>query len=79
MSDTKRREAMGIVIRVTRLIGCILIALAVLGFPQMRPLTGRLAPVFELLSSVALGLTGFVWLVGIELFIRFFDRYLSRN
>jgi hypothetical protein len=32
-----------------------------------------------LLSSLALGLVGVVWLIGVELFLRFFDQYLSRN
>ena len=79
MSDKKQRMALGVVIWVTRLIGFALIVIAVMGLPQLRPLTGRLAVTFGSLTSIALGLAGLVWLVGIELFIRFFDRYLSRN
>jgi hypothetical protein len=32
-----------------------------------------------LLASLALALLGVVWVIGLELFLRFFDRYLSRN
>jgi hypothetical protein len=47
--------------------------------PQMRFLTGRLAISFGLLSSLVLGLVGIAWLIGVKLFLHFFDRYLSRN
>ena len=33
----------------------------------------------KLLSSLALGLLGIAWIVGLELFLRFFDKFLSRN
>ena len=79
MSARKERLVFGVVIWVTRTFGCILIVLAILGLPQMRPLTGRLASSFGLITSVALGLAGLVWLVAVQLFLRFFDRYLSRN
>jgi hypothetical protein len=79
MSAKNQRLVFGVVIWVTRTFGWILITLAILGLPQMRYLTGRLAVSFGLLTSVALGLAGLVWLVGVELFLRFFDRYLSRN
>jgi hypothetical protein len=74
-----QRLVFGVVMWVTRTFGWILIALAILGLPQMRFLTGPLAVSFGLLASVALGLAGVAWLVGVELFLRFFDRYLSRN
>jgi len=47
--------------------------------PQMKFLIGRVAAGFGLLSSIMLGLAGIAWLVGVKLFLRFFDRYLSRN
>ena len=53
--------------------------LAILGLPQMRFLTGSLAGSLGLLSSIALVFAGIAWLVAVELFIRFFDQYLSRN
>jgi hypothetical protein len=63
----------------TRAFGWTLIALAILGMPQMKFLIGRLAASFGLVSSIVLGLAGIAWLVGVKLFLRFFDRYLSRN
>jgi hypothetical protein len=64
---------------VTKTFGWILISLAILSIPQMRFLTGRLAVSFGLLSSLVLGLAGIASLVGVKLFLHFFDRYLSRN
>ena len=64
---------------ITRAFGWILIAVAILGIPQMQFLIGRLAASFGLISSVILGLAGIAWLVGVKLFLFFFDHYLSRN
>jgi hypothetical protein len=74
-----KRRAIGAVIVVARILGWLLIALAILGLPQMRFLTGSLAGIFRWLSSLALVLAGIAWLVAVELFIRFFDQYLSHN
>jgi hypothetical protein len=79
MSVKPKRQVLGVAKGVTNAIGLILIALAILGLPEMRSLTGRLAVSFNLIMSVALGLAGVAWLVGVQLFVRFFDRYLSRN
>jgi hypothetical protein len=79
MSAKPKREVFGVVLILTRATGLILIALAILGLPQMRFLTGRLASSLGLIMSVALGLTGVVWLVGVQIFLHFFDHYLSRN
>jgi hypothetical protein len=64
---------------ITRAFGWILIAVAILGIPQMHFLIGRLAASFGLISSLVLGLAGIAWLVGVKLFLSFFDKYLSRN
>jgi hypothetical protein len=74
-----KRRVIGVVVIVARVLGGLLIALAILGLPQMRFLTGRLASSLGLLSSVALVVAGIAWLVAVELFVRFFDQYLSRN
>jgi hypothetical protein len=79
MSVKPKRQVFGIVKGVTNAMGLILIALAILGLPEMRFFTGRLAASFDLIMSVALGLAGVAWLLGVQLFVRFFDRYLSRN
>jgi hypothetical protein len=74
-----KRPVMGIIALVARFLGWFLVVLAILGLPQMRFLTGRLEGTFRLLSSIALVFAGIAWLVVIELFLRFFDQYLSRN
>lgn len=79
MSVKQHRVMFGAALWVTRAFGCMLIALAILGIPQVQFLTGRLAVGFGLLSSLALGLSGVAWLVGVKFFLQFFDRYLSRN
>ena len=79
MSASEHRVVFCAALRTARVFGWVLIALAILGLPQMRFLIGRLAAGFGLLSSIALGLAGIAWLVGVKLFLRFFDRYLSRN
>ena len=79
MPARKERLVFGAVIWVTRTFGWILIVIAVLGLPQLRSLTSRLATSFGLITSVALGLAGVAWLIAVQLFLRFFDRYLSRN
>lgn len=61
-----------------RVIGWLLLLVAILGvaWTELLPaIMGR----FTLLPSVALGLVAVIWIAGLELFLRFFDRYLSRN
>lgn len=79
MSTKHERIVFTTALWTTRTFGWILIALAILGMPQMKVLIGRLSFSFGLVSSIVLGLAGIAWLVGIKLFLRFFDRYLSRN
>ena len=63
---------------VGRAIGWALLVIAVFGVAE-----GRLLPAiignFRLLPSVALGVVAVVWIAGLELFLHFFDRYLSGN
>jgi len=79
MSVKQERIVFSTALRISRAFGWILISLAILGAPQMQFLIGRLAVSFRLLSSIMLGLAGIAWLVGVKLFLLFFDRYLSRN
>jgi predicted tellurium resistance membrane protein TerC len=79
MSAKQERLVFSTALWVSKTFGWILISLAILGIPQMRFLTGRLAASFGLLSSLVVGLAGIAWLVGVNLFLHFFDRYLSRN
>ena len=79
MLAKQRRLVFSTALWVTRAFGWLLIALAILGIPQMQVLTGRQAVHFGLISSLLLGLAGIAWLVGVKLFLLFFDRYLSSN
>jgi uncharacterized membrane protein len=79
MAARQERVVFSTALWITRTFGWILIALAILGLPQMQHLIGRLAVSFGLLSSILLGVSGIFWLVGVKMFLRFFDRYLSRN
>ena len=78
MQDKQQHRALRGIVYVARAIGWVLIALAILSVLQIGPLN-RLAGGFRVASSVALGLLGIVWVVGLDLFLRFFDRYLSRD
>ena len=74
-----RRRIMGGAIIAARGFGLLLVAVAILGLPQMRSVTGRFAPTFEVVSCAALGLVGIGWLAGVKLFLQFFDQCLSHN
>jgi hypothetical protein len=79
MSANQHRLVLSTPLRISRAFGWILIALGILCIPQRQILTGRLAVGFGLLSSLVLGVAGIAWLIGVKLFLLFFDRYLSRN
>jgi len=79
MSAKRERIVFGTALWTSGAFGWTLIVLAILGMPQMRFLIGRVAAGFGVVSSIMLGLAGIAWLVGVKLFLRFFDRYLSRN
>lgn len=70
----KQHRALRMIVWGSRAIGWILIALAILNLPQIQ-LAAGLRP----LMSLALGVLGVAWIFGLELFLCFFDRYLSRN
>lgn len=74
-----RRPVIGVLKMVARIAGWLLIVLAILGLPQMRFLTRNLEGTFRMFSSGALLIAGIVWLVVVELLLRFFDQYMSRN
>jgi len=78
MPNRQPHRALRTIVWVGRAAGWALIALAIFNILQIGSLT-RLAGGFRMLTSVALGAVGLVWVIGLELFLRFFDRYLSRN
>ncbi len=78
MTNKHGRRALHILVWASRAIGWILIAIAIVSSLQVGVVT-RLAGGLRLVSSLMLGLLGIAWIVGLELFLRFFDRFLSRN
>jgi hypothetical protein len=63
---------------VGRAVGWLLLIIAVFGVAQARLLPAIMGS-FKFLPSLALGLVAVVWIAGLELFLHFFDRYLSGN
>jgi hypothetical protein len=63
---------------VGRAIGWVLLVIAVFGVAEARLLPAIMRN-FNFLPSLALGLVAVMWIAGLELFLHFFDRYLSRN
>lgn len=76
--DRKSHRALRGIVYVARAVGWILMALAIANALSFE-FSGSLAGGFKLLVSLVLGVLGIAWIVGLELFLRFFDRYLSRN
>ena len=74
-----KRRILGTLVRAMRIFGLLLIAIGVLGLPQMKFLTRQLATPFGAISCVALMIMGILCLAAVQLFLRFFDEYMSRN
>ena len=68
----------GTVVWIGRSIGGALLLIAILGLVEAQLLPSMMGS-FELLPSLALGLIAVVWIAGLELFLHFFDSYLSGN
>jgi hypothetical protein len=78
MPDRDRYQALRAIVWVARATCCFLIVVAIFNVPQIGALT-QLAGSFTLLASVTLGVIGIACLVGLELFLRSFYQYFSRN
>jgi hypothetical protein len=78
MQGRQNHRALRKIVWISRSLGWILVALAVLNIPQIGAIT-HLGGLFRLVSSVALVVLGILWLLVLELFLHFFDRYLSNN
>jgi hypothetical protein len=74
MTAKCEKRAFRIIVWASRTVGWLLLALSIISFLEIS-LSGSL----RLASSIALGLVAIVWIVGLELFLRFFDKFLSRN
>jgi hypothetical protein len=73
-----QRRTFGIAVWIGRSVGWALLLVAILGIAQAQLLPSVMSN-FELLPSLALGLVAVIWISVLELFLRFFDRYLSGN
>jgi hypothetical protein len=78
MTDKHGRRAFRMMVWGSRAIGWILIALAIASSLQIG-LVAHMGESLRLVTSVALGLLGVFWIIGLELFLKFFDKFLSRN
>jgi amino acid transporter len=67
-----------IAVWIGRAIGWALLLIAILGIAAAELLPSVMGA-FELVPCLAVGLMAVIWIVGFELFLRFFDRYLSGN
>jgi hypothetical protein len=68
----------GMAVWIGRSVGWALLLLAILGIAEAQLLPSIIGG-FELLPSLALGLIAVIWIASLELFVHFFDRYLSGN
>ena len=75
----RRRQILGGVLGVARGVGWVLIALAIVCLPPLRNYFGAWIHGFDFAMAIIIGLIGILWLIAIELFVRFFDQFLSRN
>lgn len=74
-----KRRAMGGWILIARLIGLGLIVLGILSLPQTRFVTGNISGKLGVVAALALGVVGVLWLIAVQVFLYFFDQFLSRN
>lgn len=78
MRDRHERRALHVVVWGSRVFGGIRIVLAIVNSLQIGTVA-RMGGGVTLVSSLALGLIGIAWIVGLELFLRLFDKFLSGN
>jgi hypothetical protein len=76
--ERQGHRALSTIVWASRAIGWILILLAILNVSQ-RGINAHLEGTLRLLISLILGLLGLASVVGVEMILRFFDKYLSRN
>jgi hypothetical protein len=74
-----KRRVLGGVILIVRLIGLALIMLSALSLFEMRFLTGSITGKVGIVAALALGIAGVAWLIAVQVFLHFFDQFMSRN
>jgi len=78
MRSKQGYRALRTIVWASRSVGWVMLALAVLNALQIGAAT-HLADGFRVTLSLVLALLGLAWIVGVEVFLHFFDRFLSRN
>lgn len=73
-----KHRTFGPAVWIARGIGWMLLTVAIFGAIETAFFPLKIGG-FNLLPPVALGLLAVVWIAGLELFLHFFDRYLSGN
>jgi hypothetical protein len=78
MTFTGSQRVFRVAVWAGRIAGWALLVLGVLGILQAEFFAQAISS-FKMLPSLALTVVAVVWIIGLELFLHFFDRYLSRN
>jgi len=78
MTPGGSHRAFGALVWAGRLVGWALLVVGVFGILHVHFFAERVTS-FRMLPSLALVIVAVIWILGLELFLRFFDRYLSRN
>ena len=76
VNPKRQRRTFGIAVWAGRILGWTLLLIAIAGIVEQFS-SRRVA--LRAFPSVVLGLVALVFIFGLELFLHFFDRYLSRN
>jgi hypothetical protein len=74
-----KRRVLGSLILIARLIGLGLIVLGALSLFEIRFLSGNIAGKIGIVAALALAIAGVVWLIAVQVFLHFFDQFMSRN
>jgi uncharacterized membrane protein len=77
---SKRRRMFRVMVWSGRALGWALMLVAIFGVVQAEILPRRIYSFsFSMVSSLGLGLAAGALIIALEVFLRFFDQYLSRN
>jgi hypothetical protein len=78
MMAERQRRTFRVGVWIGRAIGWALLLVAIVGVAVAKLLPSIIGG-FEVVPCLVVGLMAIIWIVGFELFLRFFDRYLSGN
>jgi hypothetical protein len=78
MMAERQRRTFRLGVWIGRAIGWALLLVAIVGMAEAEVLPSVIGGL-QVVPFLAAGLMAIIWIVGFELFLRFFDRYLSSN